>query len=246
MSRVLAAVAFLTRIPVRRPFGAEDVGRATPLFPLVGAGIGALLYAVSLIAAPRLGPLLTAGLLVALSAWITRAFHLDGLGDFVDGLGGGRSREDALRIMRDSRIGAFGTVALVLLILIKIVAIEAILDREAALPTLILGSTLARWTSAPMSRWLPYARPESGLGSALTDHVGRLEIAGATFCALALVLWLAPRLGTALWAAAIATSVVTGAIATRRLGGVTGDVLGANVELSEAAVYIVAVGMTSP
>ena len=246
MSRILAAVAFLTRVPLRRPFEGADVGRATLAFPLVGAAIGALLYGASVLVASRLPTLLAATILVALSAWVTRALHLDGLGDLVDGLGGGGSRDDALRIMRDSRIGAFGAVALVLLILIKVAALDAILSRDVSLPTLVLTPALARWASVPMSYWLPYARAEGGLGSALADHVGFTELLGATLISLALVAVLAPRLGGALWAAVLVTSLVMGAIVMRRLGGVTGDVLGANVELSEAAAFVVAVLVTTP
>ncbi len=91
MSRLLAAIAFLTRVPIRRPFTTEDVGRAAVFFPLVGAGIGAAQLGLWKLLDATLPPLLLAVLVVSFSAWATRGLHLDGLADFFDGLGGGRT-----------------------------------------------------------------------------------------------------------------------------------------------------------
>src|SRR5690348_16142381 len=125
---------FLTRIPLGRTWviGAREVGRAAAFFLLVGAGIGAfqsLLLWISLRLADHAGMvfgrrvLLSASvlsvLITAVGVWITRALHLDGVADMADGFGGGRTKEDVLRIMRDHRIGSFGAIALVLVLAVK-------------------------------------------------------------------------------------------------------------------------------
>ena len=89
MKRLLAALAFLTRVPIKTAFTAEDVGRASIFFPVVGVGIGALQLGLWKLASPHLTSFVDAVLVVTLSAWLTRALHLDGLADFADGLGGG-------------------------------------------------------------------------------------------------------------------------------------------------------------
>jgi adenosylcobinamide-GDP ribazoletransferase len=236
MTRLLAALAFLTRVPVYLSFDARDVGRSALFFPLIGAAIGAVQWGLFHAFSGRLSILLTAVLIVSLSAWATRAMHLDGLADFADGLAGGSSRGAALEIMRDPRVGSFGAVALVLVLAVKIASIAELESPEA----LVLAPALARWASVPLGRFLPNAREGGGLGSALTDHVGTFELVGATALVVALVAGLAPWLGLLSWVAVALVSIVVGAIAMKRLGGVTGDVLGANVELSEACALVVA------
>ena len=175
-------------------------------------------------------------LVVALSAFLTRGLHLDGLADFADGLGGGKTREDALRIMRDPAVGAFGVIALVLVLALKIAAVDAL----ASPPALVLASALSRWTVVPLGFFLPYARESAGLGSTMTAGAGGVELAGATVLAIALSFLFPWKLALVSWAAALLASLLVGAIARRRLGGTTGDVLGANVELAEAAALTAA------
>ena len=231
MRRSTAAIAFLTRFPIRTAFTAEDVGRAAIFYPVVGAGIGALQLGLFRLARAYVSPLALAVLVVSLSAWATRGLHLDGLADFADGLGGGRSREDALRIMKDSRIGAFGAIALVLVLAAKIAATESL----ASPVYLVLAPALARWTPVVLGFLLPDVRE----GSAPVSHVGKMEVVGATILTGALSL-LALGLAAAMWLSVVVVIVLVGWMARRRLGGVTGDVLGACVELAEAAALLVA------
>ena len=232
MKRLLAALAFLTRVPIRTAFTGADVGRASVFFPVVGVGIGALQLGVWKLASPHLTPLLVAVLVVSLSAWLTRGLHLDGLADFVDGLGGGRSADDILRIMKDSRIGAFGAIALVLVLGAKVAAVAAISAPEV----LLLAPALSRWTPVALGYALPYARQGASSG-APSAHVGAVELVGATCITAGLVVFWGHAV---LVGVVVLVSVLVGGIAKRRIGGVTGDVLGANVELVESAVLIVA------
>ena len=243
MTRLLAALALLTRIPVRRAFDGRDVGRASVFYPLIGAGIGGLQLALWHVAGQRLPSLVGAVLLVAFSAWLTRGLHLDGVADFVDGLGGGASREEALRIMRDSRIGAFGAMALILVLAAKIAALDAL--GNAIYPAVVLAPALSRWSLVVLSFTMPYARKDGGLTSAVTDHVRWLELVGASVLSIGLVCATSARLGLGMWGGVALVSVVVALIARSRLGGVTGDVLGANVELAEAAALVAALGAST-
>ncbi len=260
MRRVAAAVSFLTRVPVpgAGEFQSVDVGRATLFFPLVGAAIGAATVAVLKLfsihvsgsdlhfGAPWLPAPLMALLVVAFSAWLTGAIHLDGLADTADGLGGGRTREDRLRIMRDPAVGSYGVLALTLLLAIKVTALSTLIARGAAVPYLILAPTLGRWATVALGRFLPYAQEQrGGLGMAVTEHVGWQELIGATVIAGVITFFVSGMVGAAGWIAVGALTLLMGLWFRRRIGGVTGDTMGANTELSEAVVLVVAVGMTT-
>ncbi len=116
-----AAIAFLTRLPApsRMAFDAKDIGRSARWFPLIGLMIGGFLVAALQLFTLVFPPLVTAFLIAAIDALLTGALHLDGLADTADGFGGGRTREDVLRIMRDHAIGSYGAVALIFVIAIK-------------------------------------------------------------------------------------------------------------------------------
>src|SRR5258708_834343 len=260
MKRLFAAVAFLTLATMtsRWEFAAVDVGRATLLFPLVGAALGVINLLIVYVFTLRIsvGPHFTVGspwlpapviavLLVAISAWMTGAMHLDGLADMADGFGGGRDREDVLRIMRDHAIGTYGTVALILLVLIKVTTLSSLIEHGAAGPYLIIAPVLGRWASVPLGRFLPYARrKEGGLGAAITEHVGWFELIGASLLAGICKFYLASWRGAACWLAVIVVTALNASMCVRRIGGVTGDTLGANIEVCEAVILLVAVALT--
>jgi cobalamin 5'-phosphate synthase/cobalamin synthase len=236
MTRILAALAFLTRIPVRESFDAAAVGRAAIFFPLVGAAIGLLQLGLHRALKPHVPALVVAVLVVSLSAWLTRGLHLDGLADFADGLGGGATRERRLQIMRDPAVGAFGVVALVLVLALKIAAIASLASGAA----LVLASALSRWSAVPLGCLLPYAREGAGLGAAMAKSAGRLELLAATLLAVSVSLFFEARLALFSWGFVVLASLFVGTLAKRSLGGMTGDVLGASVEIAEASVLVAA------
>jgi adenosylcobinamide-GDP ribazoletransferase len=234
-----AAVGFLTRIPVGRlRIEAEDVGRGTLFFPLVGAGVGALVGSVAESLDGVLGAFLAAGVAVACEAALTGAIHLDALADFADGLGAG-SRERALEVMRDPSTGAFGALALGLDLLLKVGAVSLLVAEGNAVLALLAAVAIGRGAPLALAS-LPYARPGQGSGRALTDapawpRAGGLVVAGA-IAAVALGWDALPIAG-----GAAAGVFVVGSIAQRRLGGVTGDVLGAGAELATLGALLAAV-----
>ncbi len=260
MKRLFAAVAFLTRVPLPSSweFSAVDVGRASLLFPLVGAALGVInllvVYVFRLhisigphftVGSPWLPAPVIAVLLVTIGAWITGAMHLDGLADMADGFGGGRDSEDVLRIMRDHAIGAYGAVALILLVFIKVMTVGSLIEHGAAGPYLVIAPALGRWASVPLGRFLPYARRrEGGLGAAVTEHVGWFELIGASLLTAIGTLYLASWRGAVCWLAVIVVTALNASMCVRRIGGVTGDTLGANVEVCEAIVLLGGVALT--
>ena len=235
MKAVVAAFAFLTRLPVwRGPLRDVDLGRSVSFFPLVGLVLGFALTGLAAALAGNLSPWLIAVLLATLLAALTGALHLDGFADVFDALGGGRGdRARMLEIMRDSRIGAQGAAALTLLLIAKVAALAQLVERRDLL-TLLAFPTIARWLAALLVVLFPYARAE-GLGRAFSGEAGRAQAAIATgIAAVAIAV-----LGTPLILPALGTAAVVFGFAFwlhRRLGGLTGDAYGAAIELGEVCM----------
>jgi adenosylcobinamide-GDP ribazoletransferase len=246
--QLAAAIAFLTRVPVPSSmiFGAKDVGRSSRWFPLIGLMIGGLLVAVLQVLAPIFPALLTALLIAVLDAVLTGALHLDGLADTVDGFGGGVKREDVLRIMRDHAIGTYGAVALVLVIAVKAATLAALIDCHRAVSWLALMPMLGRWSVVLLSATEPYARRSdqegAPAGGAVSDFVGRVEVVVASATALFIAFILASWRGLAAALLMLVASGLWGWYCRLRIGGITGDTLGASVEISEVLVLLAGLG----
>jgi cobalamin 5'-phosphate synthase/cobalamin synthase len=239
-----AAVTFLTRIPLGRwlVLDGEDVARAGPAFPLVGAGIGGARGGPPPVRAPPPTPLLAIAIALTLGALLTGALHLDALADSADALGAW-SRERALEIMRDHTVGAYGVVAIALDLLIKAGALSALLHHQHLLRFAVVAGALSRLTPVLLAAALPYARDGGGAGDSLTHtERGRAVVAGIVAVAIAVILGGVD--GAFLIACALATALVLALLFRRWLGGVTGDALGASVELTELVVLVVAVALS--
>jgi adenosylcobinamide-GDP ribazoletransferase len=241
LRRFLLAIQFLTRLPApsRLIMTEEELGRAAAFFPLVGVIVGGG-AAVVFILAKIVAPLSVAVVLaLAFAAFITSGFHEDGLADTFDGLGGGWTRERALEIMRDSRIGTYGSLALIFLILGKYTFLTA-LEPPQTWRWLIVAHTASRWTILPLCRWLPYARAE-GQGKLVARRITFVSVINGSALFL-LVLSLLPWLAAAI--AFIVTALVvscSGLYFKRRLGGITGDCLGATNQIAEVVLYLTGV-----
>jgi adenosylcobinamide-GDP ribazoletransferase len=233
------AFGFLTRLPVpasEQPAREEELGASVAFFPLVGLALGLLLAVAGAALTRVLSPLPVAALLVALLAAITGGLHLDGVADVFDGLGGGRGdRERMLAIMRDSRIGAHGATALALVLGLKIFALAELLQAGAPL---WFAPVVSRWAVGPLIFAFPYARP-AGLGRAFSGSVRPVHLLLSSLTLAAVLAFAGPG---ALLPAGVAAAVALGlALWIRRhLGGLTGDVYGAAIELSELACWVVA------
>jgi adenosylcobinamide-GDP ribazoletransferase len=231
-----AAWQFLTIAPplVRRLFTEQELGASVAFFPVVGLLIGALLSIVA--AALRwLLPAEVASVLL-LAAWVvmTGGLHFDGFLDSCDGLFGGRTPEDRLRIMRDHRVGAFAVIGGVLLLLLKYAALGRLQQPTAAL---ILACVLGRWLICLAILLFPYGRT-AGLGRSMKDHAGPKHGVWATLIAVLAVVAIAPIWGTIAMIAAMIAGGITVRVTLKRLPGLTGDSYGAVCELGEAAVLV--------
>jgi adenosylcobinamide-GDP ribazoletransferase len=238
------AVAFLTRLPMPHPEGAmpPNFVRAHRMFPVVGAAIGGAVGLFCLgLRAIGLPDLAAAALALGASALLTGALHEDGLADVADGFGGGRDRAMKLEIMRDSRLGTYGALILMVGFVAKLSALAAIPD-AFVVQSLIAAHALARGVLPAMSMNLAYARKDG-----LAANAGRPDFAtAATAAALALLIaWLALSwrlaLGATLAAAACAAGMAW--LAQRQIGGQTGDVLGGAEQLGETAILLLLAAM---
>jgi adenosylcobinamide-GDP ribazoletransferase len=149
-----------------------------------------------------------------------------------------------LRIMRDPRIGSYGAIALVLVVGMKVTALTALLDRGAALSFLIAAPAISRWTISALAAWLPYARADGGLGEAVTSGRNTVGLITATAITAVIAIVVLRAETFFVWATAVLTVVWVGRAARRRIDGVTGDVFGASVELTETSVLVCAVWLT--
>ncbi len=237
----VVATALLTRLPVGAALSADGAIAASGwAFPLVGAGIGAL-CALAFFVAGTLGcgPALAALIAVAAGLAITGALHEDGLADTADGFGGGSDRAAKLRIMRDSRHGTFGILALVLSIGLRAAALGTIGDPIHGGLALIAAHAAARGALPPMMLLLAPARPD-GLGATAGRPSRAVAIAAALIGGGIALAVLGPATGLialALGAGAIALAAM---LARRQIGGYTGDVLGFFQQIGEIVMLLVA------
>jgi adenosylcobinamide-GDP ribazoletransferase len=237
----LVAFRYLTVLPLPRSRAAGGLGRAAGWFPVVGLVLGGCLALASFVVDRIVPPGVGAMLLVALWAVLTGGLHLDGLADTCDGLGGGWSRERALAIMRDARSGPYGVASIVLVVGLKAAAL-ATLPEGLAWRALVLAPVLGRAATLLVVRLCPPARQE-GAGHALAAGAGWPALAAGGVVAVAASLltlgaWGVPALAlSGLLAFGLASHL------RRRLGGFTGDTLGALVEVTESGILTLAVSL---
>jgi adenosylcobinamide-GDP ribazoletransferase len=241
------ALAFFSRLPTPWLGSADDadsrfelasIAWATPIAGAVIGAFGALALGLAMLL--RLPPFVAAGLAVAALAFATGALHEDGLADVADGFGGGRTREAKLAIMRDSRVGAFGAVALALSLLLRVGALAALTGDGFgfAAAGLILSGAAARAAALAPLTLLPPARADGAGASAGRFEAKNLIAAGLSVAVIALALgFLALGVGRAVLAGlcAGAAAWAVSALARRQIGGQTGDVAGAAEQTAEIA-----------
>ena len=227
------AGAFLTIFPVANQveMDAGRLARSMGWFPAIGLLLGLLLVICNWVLTDLLPRAVLDCLLLLLLIYATGALHLDGLADLADGLAGGRDREATLRIMKDSRVGAIGAVALIMVLLLKYLSLYhlPLAQKNAAL---LIMPAAGRWCQVFLAHCSTYLRPEGGTGAVFVDQVGRRQLLRASLILL-LALALFSFKGLLLAGLLLLIAALQLHYFERRLGGVTGDVLGASAELVE-------------
>ena len=237
MTGLRTAIVFLTRLPApggAPPWSVEGLSRAAVWFPVVGLLVGGIAAGVRALAGLALPPEPAAVLGLVAAILVTGAFHEDGLADAADGLGAHVPVERKLEIMRDSRVGTYGSLGVVLPLLFAYAALSG-LDAEDFARAVVCGHVLGRWSTLPQARFLPHAR-DKGAGAAVAVGTPALLIGTAFSAAVALLVGGVVAGLVALGVAAV-LGVVCGLGLRRTLGGVTGDTYGAVNKLTEVATY---------
>jgi adenosylcobinamide-GDP ribazoletransferase len=236
--QIRLAASFLTILPAgpSDEASAGDQAAAFGWFPLIGFALGLALVIEDRVLAPLIGPAVRSLLMVMSLAMVTGGLHLDGLADTADALGAGSDRERALEILRDSRIGGFGALALVFVIGLKAAALASATGahRQAAL---YAAPGIARWAMTGVAYGLDYLR-EGGAGTALLKGGAARNLRRATIVAIIGLLPIAGDGALRGTLAAITITLALRAFYRRWLGGITGDLIGAAGEIAETAVLI--------
>ncbi|HEU4622652.1 MAG TPA: adenosylcobinamide-GDP ribazoletransferase [Burkholderiaceae bacterium] len=242
----LIALQFLTRVPIPSWIGFESqwLHASARHFPLVGMLVGTCAAAV-LWASAWWWPMPIAVVLsIVATVWLTGGFHEDGLADTCDGLGGAVSRERALEIMKDSRLGSYGALGLVLMLALKALALVSLanVDLVQACGAIVFAHTVSRAATVVLLRVLPYAGdPAHAKAKPMAQRVSHMGVfialAWGVFIAVPLCA-IAVRPVTTATIATIACACVCGRWFKKRLGGYTGDTLGATQQLTEVACYL--------
>jgi adenosylcobinamide-GDP ribazoletransferase len=257
----MTAVQFLTRLPTPQfeAFEPAWLARSARYFPLVGVLVGGINVGVWWLASQRLPSAVAVGLTLAVSVLVTGAFHEDGFADVCDGFGGGTSADRVLAIMKDSRVGAYGAIGVVLMLGLKWTTLDALAIGTAVFAPLVIGAHLAsRWCAGALMWSLPYVRTDgdSKARAAVEGFSAREWLIGgviglAVFAAVAAsclrqagVLEAWALMAGALSAAATAT--IAAGYFRRRIGGHTGDCLGAVQQLTELAFLIGGLAVIHP
>jgi adenosylcobinamide-GDP ribazoletransferase len=241
---LLIAIQFLTRLPAPKDLNPDkdEFGACAPWFPVVGLIVGGLTALLTaLLLSLSLAPGIVAIVAVFFGVLLTGAFHEDGLADTADGFGGGWTKEEILRIMRDSRIGSYGAVSLVALFALRFGALWGM--NPAAWPAaFIMAHVLSRWSILPLMKTQPYARADQpGLGKPIVERITSLGfMAGTVFTTLICVI-LGGWVGVKCLIAVTMVLFAAGRFFRKRIDGMTGDCLGAvNVTCEVVVLLIIA------
>ncbi len=236
--KFLAALQFLTiiSIPWQRKTSPEELGRSAGYFPVVGLIIGLILAGLNWLFGLILPPAIANALLIVSLVVLSGALHLDGFVDTFDGIAGHKPVEDRWQVMHDSRVGGFGIVGVVLLLLVKYVSLNSI-PAPLLMTALVLMPVVSRWAMVYAIFTYSYAKP-SGLGKAFKHGTTWPWLTMATLIALAIVVILAQLVGLAIMFLTWIITVAMAAYFKRKFSGLTGDTYGAINEVSEVGVLI--------
>ncbi|MBO54639.1 MAG: adenosylcobinamide-GDP ribazoletransferase [Dehalococcoidia bacterium] len=244
LTSFLIAASFLTIVPyrIRNEITPQAISNSRAYYPLIGLAVGILLLIIEEACSYVFPITITAALLTATLAIVTRGLHLDGLMDIADGLFGAYKPQERLKIMKDPHVGSFATVMAILILLLKYTALLSILNlnipgKELAI---LLVPCTSRWTMVLQLNLFSYIR-ENGLGSSFRDNSSRLASLFAAITVSVVCLLLGGPAGVILLVVLSSIALILGKVMSKMLGGLTGDCYGATNELIETVGFILAV-----
>jgi len=233
------ALRFFTRLPIPSSIGhsSEELNHASRYFSWVGLVVGALAVVSYDVARLVLPPSLALFVSMAVSLLVTGAFHEDGFIDCADGFGGGWEKSQILTIMKDSRVGSFGALAAIFMILGKFLALKE-LPPNLVPTALLVAHPLSRFCSVFLIFWLDYVREDqTSRSKPLAQRMSRVELLVAAIGGFAPVVLLSPGMIGVTFALSVITTISMIRFFTKRIGGYTGDCLGAVQQLTELSIY---------
>jgi adenosylcobinamide-GDP ribazoletransferase len=245
MNSFLLAWHFLTILPGRKndqDIDPRSLGRSMAFYPVIGLLLGLILWAAQWLFSFTFPRTLADGLVVLLLVLLTGAFHLDGLADTCDGLAAGKTPEERLTIMKDHRVGTFGVAGLILILGLKFLALESLPDRAAG-KTLLVALILSRWSMVQLTYRAQYARKEGGLGLPFKENLTKREMVWSSAISLVLSFFFYRFWGMLLWLGVGVFTLLLQKFFEKKIGGITGDILGAANEMNEVLVLILTSGM---
>ncbi|TXX45358.1 adenosylcobinamide-GDP ribazoletransferase [Vibrio cholerae] len=238
----LLAVSFFSRIPVpvSLPYSSERMNQAGRYFALVGLLLGAICALVYSLATQLFSTNISVFLTMVLSLLLTGAFHEDGLADMADGVGGGMTTERRLEIMKDSRIGTYGSSALIMVLLGKYLLLTELADLTSLVPVWLLAYTLSRAVAASLIRNTPYVSDtDSSKSKPLAQQQSGTDLVILALTALATLLYFSGQFIAVMISVCLIFRQIFRLWLIRRLGGFTGDCLGAAQQLMEILIYLI-------
>jgi len=245
LKNFITAVQFLTIFTLNRKHevAENDLAKSMVYFPIVGFGLGFILVYADKGLLWVLPHSITNALLIIIAVLLTRALHIDGLADTLDGMMGGYDKQSRLHIMKDSRLGTAGALGIMFLLLVKYVTLNNLFSGEKA-AALLIAPLLARWSQTLMVYRSVYGR-EEGMGSAFVGHLRGSGMIAASVVAVGLAGWVSGFSAVYLVAAVVLFTLLSRWYFMRKLGGVTGDTIGAVSELNEVLVLLLFVVLSN-
>ncbi|HZP06431.1 MAG TPA: adenosylcobinamide-GDP ribazoletransferase [Terracidiphilus sp.] len=234
---IATAFQFLTRVPLPAfAWSSSGLSRSAKFFPLVGVAIGSAAAVLHLWLSPHFPASIAAMLIVLFTVLVTGGLHEDGLADVADAFGGGHDPDQILSILKDSRIGSYGAIALLFSIASRVLLL-ALIPGDRFTRYVISAQMLCRWTILPLGFVLPAARKQEGQGARVAKQVSLISLTVGSFFAFGIMVFLLRIDAVEPIIVTLLLTVLSGLYYRSRIGGITGDCFGATIQLAEIAVY---------
>ena len=236
----MIAVQFLTTIPIPgNPVREDkDLGRSMLFYPIVGLLIGAITAALYRLVSHLFTPAVSLTIVYVAAIVLTGGLHIEGFADMCDGFYAGKDKAGILSIMKDSHIGTMAVLGVFCLLLLKISLLFSLLLKDALIPAFLLVPAISRWIMAVAAAFYPYARAEGGTARPFIEHAGGVEVLLSSFFILSISYFILNASGVLISLATLAIAGIFMIWVKRKIGGVTGDILGGLNEISEVSALL--------